>query len=52
MTLLSKSIKPLSKSDVTLKVFCLGKLPIIVCTPEEDIIVIVKNLLEEEEWAI
>ena len=38
--MLSKSASPLSKIDITVKVFCLGILPIIVSIPLEDIIVI------------
>ena len=36
--LLSKSARPLSKIDMTVKVFCFGKFPIIVSTPDDDII--------------
>ena len=43
--LLSKSAKPLSKSEITVKVFFLGRLPIIVSIPEDDIIVISSPIL-------
>ena len=42
--LLSKSAKPLSKIDVTIKVFCFGRFPMIVSTPDDDIIVILSPI--------
>ena len=38
--MLSKSARPLSKIEIIVNVFCLGKLPIIVSTPDGDIKVI------------
>ena len=46
--LLSKSINPLSYNDVTLKVFCLGKFPIIVSTPDEDNKVILSPIFKSK----
>ena len=42
--LLSKSTKPLSKIEETKNVFCFGKFPIIVSTPDDDIIVILSPI--------
>ena len=47
--LLSNSAKPLLNIDVTKNVFCLGMLPIIVCTPLGDKIVISSPILRFKE---
>ena len=46
MTLLSNSAKPLSNIDVTKNVFCLGKFPIMVSTPDDDIKVILSPIFK------
>ena len=46
--LLSKSASPLLKIEVTIKVFCLGILPMIVSTPDGDIRVISSPILRSK----
>ena len=47
-TLLSKSIKPLSKSEIIVNVFCFGRFPIIVSIPDEDMIVILSPIFRSK----
>ena len=47
--LLSNSAKPLSKIEETKKVFCFGKLPIIVSIPVDDMIEILSPISRSNE---
>ena len=48
-TLLSKSAKPLSKIEVIIKLFCLGKLPMIVSKEDGDISTILSPISRSNE---